>query len=154
PARKLPSKFGWPIATGDADRLVDLVRASRELRLTGVHCHLGSQITRTTALLAAMESLLAWVAAVRERAPIERLNIGGGFGVPGIHRIRGAVADLSEVRVARAEPAPPPFSPVEFGAGLRELLARTGLSGLKLYCEPGRALVSDAMLLLTRVIGV
>ncbi|MBO4205253.1 diaminopimelate decarboxylase family protein [Micromonospora echinofusca] len=154
PLRRNPSKFGWPIATGDADRMVDAILARPELRLTGVHCHLGSQITRADALLAAMDSLLAWVARTRPRAPIDRINIGGGFGVPGIQRIKGAVAGLSEVTAARAEPAPEPFSVTAFGAGLTELLRTYDLTGLRVECEPGRALVSDAMVLVTRVVGV
>ncbi|MGC9666039.1 diaminopimelate decarboxylase family protein [Planosporangium sp. 12N6] len=154
PVRRLPSKFGWPIATGDADRMVERILDCSALRLTGVHCHLGSQITRTDALLAAMGSLIGWVAELRRRAPVERLNVGGGIGVPGIQRIPGAVAGLSEVRAAREEPPPPPLSVPGFGAGLRELLRAYGLTGLTLECEPGRALVSDAMALVTRVVGV
>lgn len=154
PGRALPSKFGWPIATGDADRLADAILGNPALRLTGVHCHLGSQITRPDALLAALDALMAWVVRLRGRAPVDRLNIGGGFGVPGIQRLRGAVAGLSEVRAGVPQPPPPVFALEEFGDGLRALLATHGLTDLDVYCEPGRALVSDAMSLVTRVVGV
>jgi diaminopimelate decarboxylase len=154
PDRALPSKFGWPIATGDADRVADLVLGRAQLLLTGVHCHLGSQITSAAALLEALGAVLDWVAKLRERAPLGVLNVGGGFGVPGIHRIRGAVAGLSEVRAAAPVGLPPRFDLAGFGRGLRGALADRGLADLAVYCEPGRALVSAAQLLLTSVAAV
>lgn len=154
PSRYAPSKFGWPIASGDADRLAGAVLARPALRLTGVHAHLGSQLTGRDALLAALGAVFDWVATLRERAPVDRVNIGGGFPVPGIHRVRGAVSGLSEVRSGDGRPPPEPFDLAAFGRDLHALRAERGLADVAVYCEPGRALVSDAMVLLTRVVGV
>ncbi|MFI9379638.1 diaminopimelate decarboxylase family protein [Kutzneria sp. NPDC052558] len=150
PKRATPSKFGWPLA--DADRLVRAIRQRPSLRLRGIHCHLGSQITSVPALLAALEEVIAWVAGV---GGIDLLNLGGGFGVPGIQRIKGAVAGLSEVRAATGGlPPQPVFDPAELVAGARKALADNGLSGVQVCWEPGRRVVSDTVTLLTTVATV
>ncbi|MBB5940307.1 diaminopimelate decarboxylase family protein [Streptomyces zagrosensis] len=155
PRRTTPSKFGWPLASGDADRLVKAIQGRPELRLTGLHCHLGSQITSVPALLEALESVIVWAAATSQTAPLELLNLGGGFGVPGIRRFKGAVAGLSQIQAAREEPAEQErFTPARLAAGVRDLLGRHGLAHLRVCWEPGRAVVSDAMTLLTRVAAV
>ncbi|MCP2342803.1 diaminopimelate decarboxylase family protein [Actinomadura rupiterrae] len=109
--RALPSKFGWPIATGAADEIADRIMAEPLLRLTGVHCHLGSQIVRAENLLAALDAVCAWTAHLRTRTALTVLNIGGGFGVEGIHRTPGAIATLSAPPPAQTPqenaPAPP-----------------------------------------------
>lgn len=155
PDRATPSKFGWPIAGGDADRLVDAIRARDNLRLTGLHCHLGSQLTSVAALLEALDGVCAWAGKiVADGIPLEVLNFGGGFGVPGIQRIKGAVAGLSQVKAANASQEQADFDPATLAAGVRELLSRYGLSGRRVCWEPGRAVISDAMLLLTQVQAV
>jgi len=155
PRRGTPSKFGWPIADGDADRLVRAIGDRGTLRLTGIHCHLGSQITSVPALLAALEDVIAWTAKLGDRACIEVLNLGGGFGVPGIQRIKGAVTGLSQVRAAEADPAEQVhFDPAALATGIRELIAAYGLDGVRVCWEPGRAVISEAMSLLTTVTAV
>lgn len=155
PDRATPSKFGWPIAGGDADRLVDAISTREELRLTGLHCHLGSQLTSVAALLEALDGVCTWAAkVVADGVPLEVLNFGGGFGVPGIQRIKGAVAGLSQVKAATAPVEQEDFDPAALASGVRELLDRHGLSGRRVCWEPGRAVVSDAMLLLTQVQAV
>jgi diaminopimelate decarboxylase len=152
--RGVPSKFGWPLSDGIADRIVDLILSRAGLRLTGVHCHLGSQITRAPALLSVLEPVLDWTAGLRSRAPIERLNVGGGFGVAGIQRIKGAAAGLSSVQAVRDNGPRLSFDVAEFSSGLRKLLHGRGLGDLEVYAEPGRFLISSAAVLLTRVVSI
>lgn len=152
--RAVPSKFGWPLADGVADQVADQILSRPELRLTGVHCHLGSQITRARALLHVLEPVLDWAAKLRARAPLERLNLGGGFGVPGIERLKGVTAGLSSVQSVTASGPQLSFDLAGFSAGLRALLAERGLADLELYAEPGRSLVSSAAVLLTRVASI
>jgi diaminopimelate decarboxylase len=155
PNRATPSKFGWPIGGGDADRLVEAVGIHPELRLSGIHCHLGSQITSVPALLEAQQEVIAWVARLSDSVPIDVLNLGGGFGVPGIYRVKGAVAGLSQVRAAEEEHSEQEhFDPAALAAGVRALLTEHSLGGLRVCWEPGRAAVSDTMALLTRVVAV
>ncbi|WP_405163223.1 alanine racemase [Nocardia sp. NBC_01499] len=155
PERTTPSKFGWPLATADADRLVAAIRDRPQLRLTGLHCHLGSQIVSVPALLEALGTVIAWAAKLREQTPLVHLNLGGGFGVPGIQRLKGAVAGLSQVQAAKEDPGEQEsFSSAALAEGVRALLDRYGLGDLRVIWEPGRAVVSDAMTLLTRVAAV
>jgi diaminopimelate decarboxylase len=155
PARPVPSKFGWPIVGGDADRVVRAIRDRPGLILAGVHCHLGSQITSVPAHVEALTSVIAWAARISEDVPLETINLGGGFGVPGIQRVKGAQAGLSQVRAATAAPgAPEFFDPAELATAVHRLLAEHHLSRLRVSWEPGRAVVSDAMILLTRVAAV
>ena len=151
PARATPSKFGWSIAGGDADRLAAAISAQPALRLTGVHAHLGSQITRADALLEALGTVIDWAATLPGRDQLTTLNLGGGFAVPGIHRPKGAVAGLSQVRAAAGVvPEQPPFDLAHLVTGVRERIRATGLN-VSVVWEPGRAVVSRSMILLTRV---
>lgn len=158
PARKrraVPSKFGWPIEGGDADRMVARISSTAGLRLTGIHCHLGSQIINEHALLAAIGSVLDWLGAAELTQRLTLLNLGGGFGVAGIRRHYGVTPGLSQVRPV--EPAGDPRRALDTHAlsdSVRALLGARGMSGLAVCWEPGRAAVSDAMTLLTRVSGV
>lgn len=151
--RAVPSKFGWPIADGTADAVANRITARSWLRLTGVHCHLGSQITSAATLLGVLRPVLDWTARLRSRAGITRLDIGGGFGVPGIQRVSGAGVDprrIQPVPAGAGKPGPS-FDLAGFSSGLRRLLREYGLDDLEIYAEPGRALVSSAAVLLTRV---
>lgn len=152
--RAVPSKFGWPIDGGCADEVASQVIAEPGLELTGVHCHLGSQITSAAALVSVLEPVVDWTARLRSLTGITRLNIGGGFGVEGIHRIKGAVTDLSRVDAVRVDKPAPSFDLSAFSRGLRKLLREYRLDHLRIYAEPGRALVSSAVLLLTRVVSM
>src|SRR5262249_31658330 len=86
--RARQSKFGLSIEDGAARIAADEIGKLSALNLTGLHCHLGSQITDEDAFTSALEKVLAFAAELRERHALERINIGGGFGVPGIRRKR------------------------------------------------------------------
>ena len=135
------NRFGWPVGSAQLAQIVDQIGKADRLRLTAVHAHLSSQIVHEALFLEALEPVLDEAAALRSRFPLREVNIGGGFGVPGIQRPRGdAPLDL--------EPA------VDLGrllAGVDRGLAERGLTDLTLACEPGRWLVSDAMATVMRV---
>lgn len=121
------NKFGVPIA--DAPALYRKAASLPGLRVTGVDCHIGSQITESEPFLEALDKVLALVdrlAAAGIR--IEHLDMGGGIGI----RYRDE-------------------TPPDIRAHFARLLARIGTRPLKLLVEPGRALVGNAGLLLTRV---
>jgi diaminopimelate decarboxylase len=150
------SKFGWPIHTGAADRVARRIVESRHLRLTGLHCQLGSQVTDTESFLAAIEGMLRFAAAAPWRASLRSINVGGGFGVPGIERSRtGPIGELLRERGAEGLLGQAQaFDLDRFIAGLFEALERHGLGDLEIACEPGRVIVSDAISLLTTVVSV
>ncbi len=152
-SRQLPSKFGWPIADGDAERIGCRIAATPQLRLTGLHVHLGSQIVNQEALERALRSVLRWAAESPFRPHLERLNLGGGFGVAGIQRL-GSASGPSQVATPAGHGAPRSLDLAGLWAAVRQELADTGLDDLNVWFEPGRVLVSDAISLLTSVAGI
>lgn len=143
--RPMPPKFGWPIAGGAADKVADRIIKTPQLRLSGIQVHLGSQITNEDSLLQILRPMLAWIVKLRERTQLTRINIGGGFGVPGIHRARNA---------PDGDAPPRSFNLAKFGLALHSALSEYQLQDLSIYAEPGRALVSSAAVLMTQVISV
>jgi len=76
-------KFGLAVADGTAFEAARRVLARPELRLTGVHAHIGSQIFDTAAHTLACQRLLAFGGRIKRDLgwTITELGLGGGFGV-------------------------------------------------------------------------
>lgn len=150
------SKFGWPLHTGAASQAAKRIADSPHLRLTGLHCQLGSQVTDTEAFLSAIEEMLRFAVAAPWRADLRTINIGGGFGVPGI--VRGRTGQLGGLPGEQRDGGSPKqvqvFDLDRFVAGLVERIGRYRLDDLEIACEPGRIIVSDAISLLTSVVSV
>ena len=124
------NKFGVPIE--DAARILGNARSLPGLEVTGVQCHIGSQLLdlgpateAVRALVSLSRSLLA------EGFALRTIDIGGGLGVD----YDGAGA-------------PTPFDL----AGI--VLPQIQGLGLKLLLEPGRSLIATSGALLTRVIAI
>lgn len=118
-------KFGIPIA--EAEGLLQRRAAWPHLALEGLSCHIGSQLLDTAPLLEALHHLLA----LAGRVPgIRFLDLGGGVGVP--------------------------YRPDQQGPDIAQFLAnvRAKLAGSDLFLliEPGRSVVAEAGVLLTRVL--
>lgn len=77
-------KFGFTLDDEQFSEAVSRVSQHRLLTLTGLHCHLGSQITDVTLYGEAIRRLVAAMADIRDRhgVTLGELNIGGGHGVP------------------------------------------------------------------------
>lgn len=121
------NKFGVPIA--DAEDLY--LEASRDpaLDVVGIDCHIGSQIASVEPLLEALDNLLGLVDRLAAKGiTLRHLDLGGGLGV----RYRDE----------------PEFDLEAYGAALRGAL---GGRDLRLILEPGRFLVANGGVLLTRV---
>lgn len=74
------NKFG--VAIGDARRLYPLAAALPGLRVIGVDCHIGSQITSLAPFVEAVDRLLTLVDQLSEAGlSIEHLDLGGGLGI-------------------------------------------------------------------------
>ncbi|MDH6128564.1 diaminopimelate decarboxylase [Kitasatospora sp. GP82] len=134
-------KFGFRIEGGDAAEAIERVLVQPSLRLVGLHCHLGSQITEVEPYLAALDRLVGLLAGIRDRHGVElpELDLGGGHGV-------------------RYLPGDQELEPADFAARVTErLLARCAEYGLalpRLVVEPGRAIAAPAGVAVYRVLSV
>jgi diaminopimelate decarboxylase len=122
------NKFG--IAHGDAVAAYRRAAALPGLRVVGIDCHIGSQITQVAPYLDALDRLLDLVEAVEAAGiPIHHVDVGGGLGITYTDERPPAPAELVAAMLARFD---------ERGHGHREILL-----------EPGRSLVGNAGVLLT-----
>ncbi|MCK9468559.1 MAG: diaminopimelate decarboxylase [Porticoccaceae bacterium] len=121
------NKFGIDIRQAPA--VYRLAQQLPHLSVRGVDCHIGSQLTETAPFLDALERVLALVDELAaDGIVIRHLDIGGGLGVR-----------------YRDETPPHP------GAYLRQIAERLGDRPLELIVEPGRSIVANAGVLLSRV---
>ncbi|MFJ8043856.1 diaminopimelate decarboxylase family protein [Kitasatospora sp. NPDC096147] len=126
---------------GDAAEAVRRVLDQPGLVLTGLHCHLGSQITSPAPYLTAVDRLVGLLATLRDRHGVQlpELDLGGGHGVP---YLPGG-AGLDPHRFAAA-----------LGRRLAEQCARHRLDVPRLLLEPGRAVAAPAGVAVYRVLTV
>ena len=121
------SKFG--VEYGNAFDLYQRAAALPHLTIRGIDCHIGSQITEVSPFVAALEKILDLADRLRVAGiEIEHLDMGGGVGI----RYRDE-------------------TPIEITHYAQALQSRMAGRSLKLLLEPGKALVGNAAILLTRV---
>lgn len=127
------SKFGIDIA--DA---LDVYRRARDLRhidVKGVAFHIGSRLDDVSPLVVALERVLDLTGELMDEGfTLEHLDMGGGLGI----------------RYADEEPP----EPHEYVLALLDMLQRYGVryQSLRLIIEPGRSIVGNAGVLLTRTL--
>ena len=121
------NKFG--VNANDALALYRAARECRHLRITGIDCHIGSQITEIAPYADALERILELVDQLAaEGIVLEHVDLGGGLGI------------------RYSEECPP--SVADYAATITRVF---GNRPQRLVFEPGRLLVGNAGLLLTRV---
>ncbi len=128
---KSENKFGVPYS--EARALYAEAATLPGIAVTGIHMHIGSQITDLAPFRDAFRLMRSLAGDLRADGHVLRhLDIGGGLGVP-----------------YRGGEAPPP--PSEYAAVVKETL---GDLGLKIVVEPGRMIVGNAGVLVTSVLYV
>ena len=121
------NKFG--IAISDAEAVYARAAALPNLQVLGVDCHIGSQLTTLPPFLDALDRLLALIDRLAAHdIHIRHLDLGGGLGV-------------------QYRDEQPPLAG-DYIAAVRERIAGRSLA---LVFEPGRSIVANAGVLLTRV---
>ncbi|CAA2136563.1 diaminopimelate decarboxylase [Hyphomicrobium sp. ghe19] len=129
---KAENKFGVPYE--DARRLYAEAAKLPGIKISGIHMHIGSQITDLAPFRDAFRLLADLARDLKaDGIALEHLDIGGGLGIP----YRGA-NDI-------------PPTPDEYAAVVKDAL---GGLGLKLVLEPGRMIVGNAGVLVTQVVYV
>ncbi|HVL26940.1 MAG TPA: diaminopimelate decarboxylase, partial [Acidimicrobiales bacterium] len=124
---QVDSKFGFGVASGDADEALARAAKSPATDLVGVHAHIGSQIFLVRSFEKAVEVLAGFVRPL----DVQELCLGGGLGVAYVE----------------GEEAP---SITEWAQTLRGACAAAGITA-RVTAEPGRAIVAAAAVTLYRV---
>ncbi|MFD3808553.1 diaminopimelate decarboxylase [Streptomyces sp. NPDC058611] len=134
-------KVGLSLADGSAQHAIVRILGRPQLELTGLHCHLGTQITEVKPYLVALRRMVGLMARVHEAhgVALPELGLGGGHGIA--HRPGEPVLDLSAL--AR-----------RLRAGLAESCTAAGLAVPRLAVAPGRAVAGPAGVALYRVLAV
>jgi diaminopimelate decarboxylase len=121
------SKFG--IDFERAKNCLKRIKELKNLRLKGLHIHIGSQITKDDRHSEAIAKVLDMVNTVRKQDfPLEYLNVGGGFGI-----------------------SYKPGEGLPINAFAKQMLPRLKETGLKMISEPGRFIAGNGGILLTSV---
>ncbi len=121
------NKFGI-----DIDSALDEYRraaAMPHVKIVGIDCHIGSQLTETQPFLDALERVLKIVATLKsEGIMLRHLDLGGGLGI------------------CYNDEVPP--EPADY---VTAILERLGENDLEILLEPGRAIAGNAGILVTKV---
>ncbi|MBI4373789.1 MAG: diaminopimelate decarboxylase [Deltaproteobacteria bacterium] len=122
------SKFGVQIE--ESLKLYESSGKYGSLRLCGVSCHIGSQITRLKPFIDTVHRLNRFVTELRQKGfKIQYLDLGGGLGIP----YKGET----------------PPSPAQYAAALKRELKNQNVT---LLLEPGRVIAGNSGILLTRLL--
>jgi diaminopimelate decarboxylase len=125
------NKFG--VAHEDALRIYQYAATLNGLKIVGIDCHIGSQITDSTPYLDAMDRILDLVEAIESAGiALEHIDFGGGLGI-------------------NYNQDAPPEADALWAQLLTKIDAR-GHSSKKLMIEPGRSLVGNAGVCLAEVL--
>ncbi len=129
---KAENKFGVPF--DEAPRLYALASRLPGIAPTGVHMHIGSQITDLDPFRNAFALLKELVERLRQEGfAIDFVNLGGGLGIP------------------YRNDQPPPPSPADYANLVKQAV---GALGVRLIFEPGRMIAGNAGILVSRVLYV
>jgi diaminopimelate decarboxylase len=121
------NKFG--VAYDDAPRLYRKAAGLPGVRVTGIDFHIGSQLTQIAPFEAALDKILEFVDMLDATGlPLEHFDLGGGLGI------------------RYSDETPPAISQY-----VKSLFARLGSRRQRVLLEPGRSIIGNAGILLTRV---
>ncbi|MBO67906.1 MAG: diaminopimelate decarboxylase [Acidiferrobacteraceae bacterium] len=123
------SKFG--LGARDAERVFVLAAAMPNIEIKGIACHIGSQLTETRPFIDSLEKLIDFIGQLaRVGIGLSHIDIGGGLGI-----------------IYHNESPP---TPDQYANALINVLKRRKCN-LPIIIQPGRAIVGNAGVLLTRV---
>ena len=130
---KAENKFGVPISR--ARQVYAEAAALPGIEISGLDLHIGSQITDLEPFDSAFRLAASFVQTLRaDSHAIDHVDVGGGLGIP-----------------YREGEDPASYHPDRYARVVR---ARLGGLGVKIVCEPGRLIVGNAGILVTRVLYV
>lgn len=131
---KTDSKFGFSVSDGTAEKISAYALQKKNIRLKGYHCHIGSQIFEKKSFTTAVDKMVDFMKAMRDKLGFEAgvLNLGGGYGIwytdEDAKVSCEGYADYLKAILAR----------------LKERADECGLMRPYILIEPGRSIVGEA----------
>ena len=128
---QIDSKFGFALETGEAFDAVKEAVSCKNVHLSGLHCHIGSQIFDIAPFEEAAKVMLGFIAEIKERLGfvIEGLNLGGGFGIKYLNEHDPAPFEVYLERVSSV---------------VKSECAKLNIVLPKMFIEPGRSIAAPA----------
>lgn len=139
---KSDNKFGIPLKHAAAAYAAAAKFPHLEIR--GVQMHIGSQLTSATPFTEAVQKVVPFALELKKLYGISYFSVGGGIGII----YQDALASGAAAWWDAKPPGERPLTPEAYGAALKPLLEPLGL---KILLEPGRFLVGNSGVLLSRV---
>jgi diaminopimelate decarboxylase len=138
------SKFG--IEASKAIEVYTYAAKLPFLELTCIHTHIGSQITKVEPFITTANYIVGLIGKLREAGiNLTLIDFGGGFGVQYTNAVSHEALPQEETSGNNVP------TPAEFLAAVMPILQTTGCS---VWIEPGRSIIAEAGVLITRVISI
>lgn len=129
----IDSKFGFSISSGEAEKIIKHTINKSNLVLSGLHCHIGSQIFEEKSFVLAVQKMTDFYKKLKEdNIEFDVLNLGGGFG------IWYADGDSKKSYLEYAEYIK------TISTTLKKCVIEKGIKKPYLILEPGRSIVGEA----------
>ncbi len=128
---QIDSKFGFALETGEAFEAVKQAVACSNVELTGIHCHIGSQIFDIAPFEEAARVMIGFISEIKNKLDyeIKGLNLGGGFGIKYLDSDDPSPFETYMERVSKV---------------VAEECERLGVAQPFIYIEPGRSIAAPA----------
>ena len=128
---QIDSKFGFALETGEAFEAVKEAVNCKNVKLIGLHCHIGSQIFDIAPFEEAARVMLEFIAKIKNELGyvIEGLNLGGGFGIKYLNE---------------HDPKPYEVYLEKVSEVVKDECASLDIKLPKMFIEPGRSIAGPA----------
>jgi diaminopimelate decarboxylase len=144
-------KFG--VIEDDVEKIIEIIKSNDKIvKLAGFHAHLGSTIETTDVYERSVQNLISLINTTKEKYKlnsIELINLGGGLGInyKAFYNRTTSSSDEENNRSTLSMPTPKDLAAV-IAKYVHEL------SNIKIVVEPGRSLVGNSSIILTKLLGV
>lgn len=128
---QIDSKFGFALETGEAFEAVKQAVACENVELSGLHCHIGSQIFDIAPFEEAARVMLAFIAKIKDELgyTVKELNLGGGFGIKYLNEHDPSPFETYMEKVSKV---------------VKSECERLGIEQPAILIEPGRSIAAPA----------
>lgn len=138
---QIDSKFGVALENGEAFEIYKIASEMSNVKVDGVHCHIGSQIFDIEPFCKAAEIMMNFVGDLKDKLglEVEKLNLGGGYGI---------------MYTENDDPVPYDDYIKHVSEVVKETAAKRGVKLPFIIMEPGRSLIAPAGITLYTVGGI